>query len=270
MSEQQDALSDLADARALAAIQWADESAYERTMRDYDPDAGHDQGWVGYTAHKFVQDRLDRVFSLGKYSVASLDDSEAGLDLVATGLLPGEFENMPRIPPGTVTRADLNGSPGWRCGHWRWLLASYRFGEVDSIPWPRKSPTKQRVAAQPRPDQLTLPIEGEDELFFLADVVRAIGESPEPEIPATTLVVAHSVQRDLGVRELFIGRTRLNKGGGPAWYWRHDLLSSAPGDQGHGSRPIVPAPMPGRDGVADAAVRLRRKTEEGSPNETSG
>ncbi|MFJ2672847.1 hypothetical protein [Streptomyces sp. NPDC087525] len=66
MSEQQDALEDFESSGVLSALVWANASGYRRTMQDYDPDTGHDQGWIGSTAHKLLCDRLDRVFSTGK------------------------------------------------------------------------------------------------------------------------------------------------------------------------------------------------------------
>ncbi|MFI5810275.1 hypothetical protein ACIA7S_04750 [Streptomyces sp. NPDC051643] len=263
MSEQQDALEDLEEASVLAAISWAAESAYARTMRDYDPDAGHDQGWVGYTAHGFLRDRQDRVFSCGKYAVSSPADALSGLDTVAAGLLPREFDRMPRIPPGTVTQANLNGSPGWRFGDWRWLQSAFPFGESNVIPWPQKSPTKRRVAAQAvaNPDQPMLPVD-EDEAHLFEDIMEALLSLDEDEGDLTTLVVAHSVQKELGARELFLGRSRLNKGGGSAWHWKHDLLTPPSGDYGRTPKPITPEPSGGFDSVPDAAVRLRRHVQE--------
>ncbi|MEH6374571.1 hypothetical protein V7793_09570 [Streptomyces sp. KLMMK] len=262
MSEQQDALDDLGVSGVLAAISWAGVSAYKRTMRDYDPESGHDQGWVGYTAHGFLCDRQDRVFSCGRYSVASPDEANSGLDVVAAGLLPGEFESMPKIAPGVVARANWNGSPGWRCGAWRWLQSSFTFGESDAILWGQKRPTKQRAASQAVPDQLMFPTD-EDDLQFLRVAEALLAEEEDSDV-LTTLVLGHSVQKDLNVQELLLGRSRLNKGGGPAWYWKHDLLASRVEGQGRTLPPAFPAPRPGLDGVPDATVRLRRKSQEGS------
>ncbi|MFD8366022.1 hypothetical protein [Streptomyces hygroscopicus] len=261
MSEQRDAREDLGSVGALAGINWANASAYRRTMQDYDPDTGHDQAWVGTTAHKLFCDRLDRVFSCGKYSVDSPEAAGEGLDVVAAGLGPGEYKRMPRITPGLITRADANGSPGWRYGDWRWLLASFTFGESNSIPWPQKSRTKRRVASQPIPDQLMFP-EDDPITMALQAIVQAIAEE-EDNAALTTLIVAHSVERELGIRELFLGRSRLNKGGGAAWHWKHDLLAATPGTPGSGPIPVVPEPRTGPPGVPDAAVRLRRQAQEG-------
>lgn len=125
---------------------------------------------------------------------------------------------MPRLLPGAVRRANLNGSPGWRFGDWRWLQAAFPFGESSAIPWPQKSPTKRRVAAQRLPgptDQPMLPVD-EDEAHLFQDVMAAtLLAVDENADDLTTLVLAHAVQKELGVRELFLGRSRLNKGAAP-------------------------------------------------------
>ncbi|MEE4541178.1 hypothetical protein V2S66_04250 [Streptomyces sp. V4-01] len=265
MSEQQDALEDLESSGVLAALAWADASAYRRTMEDYDPDTGHDQGWVGSTAHKLLVDRLHRAFSTGKHSVDSPESASAGLDLVAAGLAPGEHRKMPLIAPGVVAWSDLNQSPGWRCGEWRILLTSFAYGESNRIPWPQKSPTKQRVASQGKPAGWLDPhptLFG-DEPDSLAAVIQALREE-DADLNATTLIAAHSIERELGIRELYLGRSRLNRGGGDAWYWKHDLLATDPGTPTVGPIPASPDPLPGSPSVQDAPVRLRRQSLEGS------
>ncbi|MEV4453159.1 hypothetical protein [Streptomyces mirabilis] len=266
MSEQQDALEDLESRGVLSALGWANASAYRRTMQDYDPDTGHDQGWVGSTAHKLLCDRLHRVFSTGKYAVESSEAASVGLDTVAAGLAPGEFRKMPIIAPGVVAWSDVNSSPGWRCGEWRFLLASFVFGESNRIPWPQKSPTKRQVASQYFPGgpfgQSMLPLDEEPDPA-LAAIVQAMGEESE-DSQVTTLVVAHSVALELGVRELYLGRSRLNRGGGEAWYWKHDLLATDFGTPGTRPIPAAPGPRPGSSGVQDAPVRLRREAREGN------
>ncbi|MFE0347059.1 hypothetical protein [Streptomyces griseoluteus] len=265
MSEQQDALADLESSGVLATLTWASASAYRRTMEDYDPDTGHDQGWVGSTAHKLFVDRLHRAFSTGKHGVDSPESASAGLDLVAAGLAPGEHRKMPLITPGTVIRSDLNQSPGWRCGDWRILLTSFVFGESNRIPWPQKSPTKQRVAAQGKPRGWLdpHPTLWEDEAESLAATIQALREE-NAELNATTLIVAHSIERELNIRELYLGRSRLNRGGGDAWYWKHDLLAAEPGTPTSVPIPPSPDPRPGLSGIQDAPVRLRRQSSEGS------
>jgi hypothetical protein len=266
MSEQQDALEDLGSSGVLSALSWANASAYRRTMQDYDPDTGHDQGWVGITAHKLTCDRLDRVFSTGKYAVESPDSASVGLDAVAAGLAPGDFSSMPFLAPGTVVRSDVNGSPGWLYDRWRFLLASFVHGESDRIPWTQKSPTKRRIAAQRTPSgfvekQPTLPLDELDSA--LAAVVEAMSDGSD-NVDVTTLVIAHSVELVSGNRELYVGRSRLNHRGGEAWYWKHDLLATDFGTPGRGSIPKPPQPRSGPSGIQDAPVRLRREVREGN------
>ncbi|WP_042378786.1 hypothetical protein [Streptacidiphilus melanogenes] len=268
MSEEEDAVGDLEDGGALAGIRWAGESAYGRLLEDYDPATGHDQGWIGYTAHKLLLDRLNRVFSCGPYAVGG-GDAQAGLDVVAAGL-GDTYLTMPRIPAGAVALADLNKSPGWQSSTWRWLMASYPHGTVDKIRWQQKSPTKRRVAAQPSPDAPTLPFE---ELEAFEDFSSLI----EPEGPgaadliARTLVLAHSVHPEFRVREFFIGRPRMNSDGGKAWWWRYDLLSSAPGAGGFAPVSPQPAPLaPSPHVVPDAPVRRRQKPQEATGPEAIG
>ncbi|MFD9000873.1 hypothetical protein ACFV0T_07870 [Streptomyces sp. NPDC059582] len=265
MSEQQDALEDLGSSGVLSGLTWAGVSAYRRTMEDYDPDTGHDQAWIGGTAHRLLCDRLNRVFSTGKHAVDSPQSASAGMDAVAAGLLPGEHRKMPIIAPGVVTRSDLNKSPGWQHGRWRFLLTSFVYGESNRIPWWRKSPTKQSVAAQLKPEgfvecrQATL-----DEALepSLAAAVQSVRKYDESEV--ITLIVAHSVERELSIRELYLGRSRLNRGGGEAWYWKHDLLATDFGTPGTRPIPASPGPRPGSSSVQDAPVRLRREAGEGN------
>ncbi|MEU3007877.1 hypothetical protein [Streptomyces sp. NPDC007020] len=267
MSEQQNALEDLGSSGVLSALAWADTSAYRRTMEDYDPETGHDQGWVGTTAHRLFCDRLHRVFSTGKYAVDVPEAAGAGLDAVAAGLFPGEYRKMPIIAPGVVTWSDLNQSPGWRCGRWRVLLASFVYGESNRIPWPRKSPTKRRVASQGEPAGYLEPhpmLPFDDELDrSLVSVVQAVSEEEEG-LDLTSLIAAHSVELEVGLRELYLGRSRLNRGGGKAWYWKHDLLATDFGTPSTGTIPTSPGPRPESPGVQDAPVRLRREAREGN------
>ncbi|WP_329422384.1 hypothetical protein [Streptomyces sp. NBC_01268] len=265
MSEQQDALEDLESSGVLAALAWAATSAYRRTMDDYDPDTGHDRGWVGSTAHRLLVDRLHRVFSTGKHGVDSPESASAGLDLVAAGLAPGEHRKMPLITPGRVVWSPLTQSPGWRCGDWRFLLTSFGYGEINRIPWPQKSPTKQRVASQGQPAgwQDSHPTLFDEEPDTLAAAIEALREV-DAELNATTLIVAHSIERELGIRELYLGRSRLNRGGGDAWYWRHDLLAANPGTPATKPTPTPLGPLPESSSIQDAPVRLRRQPSEGS------
>ncbi|WP_198946419.1 hypothetical protein [Pseudofrankia asymbiotica] len=169
-----------------------------------------------------------------------------------------DIDSMPKLPSGLVVRADLNGSPGWRHGGRRILLASCAFGKLDSLPWPQKSPTKQRVARQPSPEppqpSLFTGLDDEDEFGGLEAL--ADGESLDLE----TFVVAHSLDPVSQQIELVLGRPRLNRGGGAAWYWRQDLLGTPPA---HGGRRTDDAPWPtGPNNVPDAHVFLRKTDTE--------
>ena len=258
MTEKEDALHELGEAGVLDALRWARRSAYARVLGDYDPDTGHDQGWVGYTGYKLMCDRLDRVFACKKYAVASDDQESVGLDVLALGLDPGEMETRPRIKPGVVVRADVSGSPGWRFGPWTWLTASFSFGEGEFISWPAKSKTKRRVASQADPDQLVLPFE-ELGLSEAVELIRDVVRTNE-----TVLILAHSVDRYTGQGELILGRSALNPGGGNPWSWKSDLLGNAGGPGS--ARPIEPQMPTGPSGndVADVPVRLRRGSDEAS------
>lgn len=266
MSEQEDALQDLEGTRVLDGLRWAAQSSAERVLSDFDADTGHDQGWLGYTHHKLLKDRIDRVFSCGKYAVPSPDEDAAGMDVLGAGLSQQDLLDMPHVSTGVVLRDDLNGSPGWRTREWRWLLASFRYGDGERIPWPQKSPTKQRVAAQPQPDQLAFDAE-QMGMPGLADVLADLSQLPVA--PTTTLVMGHSLDPFAGGLQLPFGRPRLNHGGGDCWYWMTDLLDGWNPAGGRGRLGGAGSPAgPGPNVVPDAPVRLRRQSE--SAEGTSG
>lgn len=256
MSEQQDVIETFGDAGVLGGIRWAYDSATSRVLEDYSEDDGHDAAFAGTMRYTLIRDRLDRVFSTGRYAIpAGNSDGQLSLDLLHAALTKRDIETMPVLAPGLVVRADLNGSPGWRWQHWRWLLAAAPYGQVDALPWPRKSLTKQRVARQPEPDsdQPTLfDAFADDEIAGLAEMLDAA-----LKLDLETLVVGHTQDVAHNGRELVLGRARLNTGGGSAWHWKQDLLLLPPTD---GGRRPAPNPMPiGPDpiAVADAPVRLR-------------
>lgn len=256
MSEQSDAIEDLTPGNVLDGIRWAARTSAARVIGDYDPETGYDQGWLGYSLHKLLKDRLDRVFSCGKFAVASPEDSTEGLDVLAAGLRQEDVASMPVVRPGLVERDDLNGSPGWRAGHWRWLLASARYGEVERIPWPEKSPTKQRVAAQPAPGQLAF----DSEQLGIPELVDLLADLSELELlPTTTLVLAHALDPETGDVQLPLGRPRLHFVD-DCWYWSTDLMDGwePEGGAGRVGGPVLPGPRP--DDVPDAPVRLRRRS----------
>ena len=265
MSERQDVIASFEDAGVLPGIRWAYLSATGRVSGDYSDPAGLDATWVGITRFTLFRDRLDRVFACGRYAVREGADAALSLDVLQAELSERDIATLPRLAPDLVLRADLNGSPGWSWQGWRWLLASSAFGKVDELPWPQKSPTKQRVAQQTNPDprQASLFDDfAEGEVPGLAALVAAT------QFDRETLVVAHSQDIDHDGRELVIGRARLNVGGGNAWHWRHDLLEARPSKGGRGS---ITKPGPtGPETVPDAPVRLRRPDAERSGRRADG
>lgn len=254
MTEQIDLISRLQAREILDGIRWAYASVVSRTLADYSEDAGYDAAWLGNTRFTLFRDRLDRVFSCGKYALQADDDSTAGLDLVHVELTERDIETMPTIAPDRVRRADLNHSPGWLFEDVRFLLASCEFGKIEALPWPQKSPTKQQVAKQPSPEPEPTLFDGLAD-SELAGLVVLVDET----LDVDTFVVAHTLDAVSQKRELVFGRPRLNEGGGEAWHWFENLLT---GPIPPGGQQDVPKPT-GRDSVPDAPVRLRRKAERG-------
>jgi hypothetical protein len=248
MTEQEDVLQDLDGAGVTSAVRWAVSVAYRRLLEDFEGEAAYDQTWIGLTAHKLVCDRLDRVFGCGAYEHPD-GEVDGGLDVLRAGLLPAEIRDMPQVPVGRVIRDDLNGSPGWRLGQWRWLLTSSVYGQVSKLNWAAKRPTKQRVAMQPPPDQLTLP---EDVLSF---AVPDDGTSP-PEVGPRTLVVAHAVDVYSHRTQTYLGRSRYNADGGPPWHWLVPLGAAALAAVDT-SESVSAEARTYVDDVDDAPVRLR-------------
>ncbi|MGZ3388901.1 MAG: hypothetical protein ACXVCF_04855 [Isosphaeraceae bacterium] len=160
---------------------------------------------------------------------------------------------MPQLPPDLVNRADLNGSPGWAFGSRRFLLAASVYGRIAAMPWPRKSPTKQRVAKQPQVDA------AQGSLFSaVADEEMAGLEALIEEaftLDLETFVVAHSLDVITQDQELVLGRPRHNADGGQAWHWSQDLLRMPPASGGHREQTSPPPTDP--DVEPDAPVRLR-------------
>jgi hypothetical protein len=270
VSEQHDFIAALEAAGVLAGIRWAFLSATDRVLDDYSEAAGHDATWLGITRFTLFRDRLDRVFSCGRYVLDQATDGTAGLDILRAELSERDIATLPRLDPDLVERSDLNGSPGWAWQGRRWLLASARFGKIDTLSWPEKSQTKQWVAEQRNldPDQPSLfdgladgEVDGLAALATLAD--------GEQQLDRETLVAAHSQDVDHEGRELVLGRARLNAGGGKAWHWRVDLLASPPaGSERHPGG--GPAPTGPDDGTPDAPVRLRPPAAESPSQQASG
>lgn len=257
MNEQQDIIAHLGAPGILAGVSWAYRSATDRTLDTYSEADGHDEAWFGNTRHTLFRNRLDRVFACDRYAISSGNRS-TDLDMLYAELSDRDIATMPDLEPNLVRRSDLNGSPGWAYEHYRFLLASCAVGKLDQLPWPQKSPTKQRVAHQrnPAPPQPSLfDWMPDEEISGLRAIV-----AEEQALDLTTFIVAHSLDPLTEDKELVLGRPRFNFGGGPAWHWRKDLLSLPPFG---GGRRIDDTPLPsGPSTVPDAPVRLRRADEK--------
>jgi hypothetical protein len=265
VTEQQDVIAELGDAGVLAGMRWAYLSATTRALETYSEADGHDAAWLGNTRYTLFRDRLDRVFACERYAVRSGND-DADLDLLYDQLSKRDIDTMPRLDAGLVCRADLNGSPGWAHGERRFLLASSVFGKIDRLPWPQKSPTKQRVARQrnPEPSQPSL---FEDLVLEEVGGLEAMAAAGQ-ELDLKTYVVAHSLDPLSQQVELVFGRPQLNSGGGQAWNWRQNLLNAPPAG---GGRRTDNTPLPsGPNTVPDAPVRLRQPAEERRDDHASG
>lgn len=245
----------------LEALKWAHEAAYSRALADYDPDTGHDQAWIGTTAYKMMIDRLDRVFACGKFAVGDDGDDGDGLDVLGAGLFPGELDAMPAVPAGSVVHSDLNQSPGWAAGSWRWLLASCPFGTARQIPWNQKSKTKRAVASHPNPDQLSLAAADDVPVFDVVvdEAVDAAERSSQPG----TLVLAHAVNVDSGAGQLLLGRPRRRDSTGETWWWAIDLLEVGAGGVDRKAIPSTKEDAARVEAVPDAPVKLRRRGDTG-------
>lgn len=258
-------MTDLGGAGVLAGVRWAYLSATARSLEIYSEPDGHDPTLLGQLRFTTFRDRLDRVFACERYAVQPGNDA-ADFDLLYAELSDQDSRGMPHLAPDLVRRSDLNGSPGWAWQGTRILLASCVFGRLDQLPWPQKSPTKQRVARQrnPEPSQPSL-FEGfaEEEIGGLEAVLAATHE-----LDVVTFVVAHSLDPLSRQIELVLGRARLNSGGGPAWHWYQDLLGTPPAG---GGRRVEGTPLPSGPGVVeDAEVRLRRTSREQRDDRASG
>lgn len=255
MTEQQRVIGELAGAGVLGGIRWAYGAAVSRTLEIYSEADGHDTTLLGNLRFTLFRDRLDRVFSCDRYELPAGSDASAHLDLLYAELSARDAETMPRLDPRLVRRADLTGSPGWATRGRRFLLAACESGRIASLPWPRRSVTKQRVAAQAQPGGWV-----QRSLFDGAADAEIAGLealfAAEQRLDLDTFVVAHSLDPVLARSELVLGRARLNAGGGPAWHWREDLMAEGrPGGSRGRRRGIGPA---GPDRAPDAPVRLRK------------
>lgn len=256
MGEEDEVMAALGEAGVLAGVRWAYRSAVNRSLELYSEEDGLDVPWLGTTRYTYFRDRLDRVFSCERYAVSSTGDDPYAL--VAT-LSKDDVDTMPRLAPGLVVRSDLNRSPGWlHDGRRRFLLAACEYGQLGSIPWQQKSPTKQQVARQPSPDPPAVATLfdalGPDEV---GDVLAAFERRDDHGVD--TFVVAHTLDPVTGSTELVIGRPQLDDGREP-WRWRRDVLDLPPFT---GGRRIDDLPRPaGPSTEPDAPVRLRPSAGE--------
>lgn len=249
MSEQHDVMGRLRDSGVVDGIEWSYRSATSRALSDHSEEAGYNRASLGFNRFTLFKDRLDRVFSCGKYVLDDEGDTTRGLDILHAELAEDEIRMMPQLAPHLVRRADLNRSPGWAFEDLRFLLASSPFGKIDRIAWPRKGKTIQLIAAQPNP-------EPQPSLFDDLDPeeIPGLAELSEAQLDLDTFVVAHALDPLTQGLELAIGRPCTTSGGGPTWYWREDLLATRPTPGGH--RIETPS-LAGPDTVEDAPVRLR-------------
>ncbi|MBB4967477.1 hypothetical protein [Saccharothrix violaceirubra] len=262
MKEQREVISALRGVGVLAGVRWAYVSATTRTLEQYSEADGHDAAWLGNTRFTLFRDRLDRVFACERYAVHSGND-DADLDVLYDQLSSQDIFSMPQLDSGLVRRSNLNGSPGWVCGERRFLLASCDYGKLDSLPWPRRGPTKQWVAGQRNPEPQQPSLFDDEEIGGLEALLAA-----QRDLDLDTYVVSHTLDRLGGQIELVFGRPRLNTGGGQAWYWYENLLTDPPAG---GGRRTDDTPLPtGPNTTPDAPVRLRRSAEERRDDRRSG
>lgn len=271
MGEQQEVIEGLTGAGVLTGIRWAYESATRRSLEIYSEADGHDLAWLGHTRFTLFRDRLDRVFSCGRYAIATAD-GRVDIDVLCAELSERDLATMPRLALGLVRRADLRGSAGWAYRrHW-FLISSAEFGRLDTLPWQEKSVTKQLVALQASPD-LRQPSLFEDLLSdgVLADEFLPGGALDGTDLPGRldplllaagrelkvpAFIVAHTLDATTGEGELTFGRPRLNLRGGPAWHWREDLMNVPLPVVRRTEVPAV-AEIDTPSQVPDAPVRLR-------------
>jgi len=260
VNEQHDVIGDLEAVGVLAGIRWAYGAATSRTLEIFSEPDGHDAALLGNLRFTLFRDRLDRVFACGAYDLQPESAPTAHLDLLYAELAQEHINSMPQLAPNLITRNNLTGSPGWAIGGRRFLLASCAPGKLDSLPWPRKSPTKRRVARQRQAD----PAQGslfdgivDEEVAGLEELLAAAYR-----LDLETFVVAHALDPVNYDMELVFGRARLNDGGGAAWHWHADLLTGPPADGRRRSDEPLPA---GPGSVPDAPVRLRRQKDTQLP-----
>lgn len=255
MKQQNDVIEALRSAGILGAIQWAYTSALDRTLADYSEDAGYDVTLLGMMRHTLFRDRLDRVFSCGRYELAEDADPSSGLDVLFAELTDRDRRTMPTLDPGLVHHAPLNGSPGWRFDDLRLMTTSCEYGKIWSLPWSEKSETKQRVARQ-------ADWENHPSLFDdseAADFEWLFPRKGEP-LDLDTFVMAHTLEVIGRDSELVVGSPLMNIDGGKAWRWIEELGHTPPStDRPRFGQSAGPMPT---ETVRDANVRLKKQSTE--------
>ncbi len=265
MMSQEQLCNQLGETGVLAGIAWAYRSAASRLVEDFSESAGYNATCAGVGLLALFADRLDRVFSCGKYAVDPDQTEDSGLDLLYAELTSDEVATLPKIAAGIVSRSDLNGSAGWRFGGVRWLLASARSGGIDAIEWTGKSPTKQLVARQFGKSEKSPSLFDDYARNVDSDELFVWNGDP---FDVDTFVVGYSLDLVTYGRELVLGQSRWNPDGTSAWYWTMDLLAGqAPGGaRGDAAEHAFVQP----DEVPDAPVKLRRPAASQVNNTVGG
>lgn len=261
MTDRDNILRRFEETGILDGIRWAYRSAARQVSEDFSEESGHTAGWVGNTRYVLLQDRLDRVFSCGRYALNDDMPLGEGRDIVFAALTQDEIETLPLIDPGVVRRSNLNHSIGWSFNDTRWLLASGPFGKLDAIRWDRRSPTKRLVAQQRNidPNQASLFEDLPEE--STAQWIDAITSPRLADLDQLTLVIGHSQDIMTWRTELGIGIPRLAHDGS-AWNWFENLLTAPPTK---GGARLIQTANPSEDQSVDepdAPVKLRRKVEK--------
>ena len=229
MPEGQQVWETLVESGFLHALREAHEAATRIVFGRLSRSAGFKDRSFGYTSFDVLESQLDRVFRLGAFGPA-----DAGDPLL-----------------GAVSRANLNGSPGWRYGPYRVLLKRHDFGAVDGIRWDKTSPTKQAVSKQEFAEDPQLALDlGEP-------VVLTPADTPE----TMTLVLAHSASEAPLETELYLGRPRFNADGGSPWWWRRALTRESLGADPRPARVEPTMPIWSEDDT-DVPLRLRTQATE--------
>ena len=238
----------------LGGLRWGFESAANRVLSDLPEAAGYDATACGGARHSLLRDRFDRVFSCERYRVLD-GEASTGLDILHRELSDDDILTLPRIAPGSITRSNMNGSPGWTDGKVRLLIASADFGAIHDVRWSERSETKQKVARQPLTPQVEPTV-----LDALPDeILKSLFANSKRQLDLPTYVVAHTLNSATGERELVLGRPRDNSDGGDAWRWTVDLMSG-PG-LARTAEPRATGPVPHED-EPDVPVRLRQRPSE--------